>query len=201
MYRVKMRWSGFTGAPGYYIFHFANIDAGEGGGGFIDAAGAQQAVDKVAAFANLLKGYIPLVAALNVEGDVEIIDSTDGSLINVISVTSPVTYQGGGTGNFSSPAGAVINWRTATIRRGRRMRGKTFLVPLVATSFSTGGGVSSSAVTAIAAAGNTMAAAGTEVQLGVFGRPSGPAATDGVFGFVASASVPNSPAILTSRRD
>lgn len=199
--RVITRWSGFTGGPGYTVLHFRDFESGEGPNGGFSEAQALSAVTRVRAFFDTIKGFVPTVVVFDVLPEVEVIESTDGRLISAINVTPPAQVRGTGTGNYSAAAGAVVNWRTAGIRNGRRVRGRTFLVPLAVGAFSGTGELAPGTRTGIAAAAATLAEQGGSPDLGVYGRPSGPGATDGVWFGVTSSNVPALSAILTSRRD
>lgn len=197
MLKVKMRWSGFTGAPGYSNFYFRDFSSTPP-----VTADADAAVDKVEAFITGIKSLLPNVVNLAAEADVEEIEETTGSLVNVLSATPAAAQAGtGGTGNYAAAVGAVITWRTAGIRNGRRIRGRTFIVPLYGGVFSTDGSLASSTVTTLGTAATTFSSIAGTPDLGVWARPSGPGATDGIWHAVNSHSIPDMSAVLRSRRD
>lgn len=196
--RVKLRWAGFGGAPGYSIFHFRDFDGAGDQNGF-----AQGAADRVRTFANDIKGLLPYQATLTVEPDVEVIEDTNGQLVDVVSVTPPIVVNSVATAgmNMNAAVGAVITWRTQLIRNGRRIRGRTFLVPLVSATFTDAGVIAANNLAQLNVAANSLRNATGSPDLGVYARPSGPGATDGMWAAVTSHSIPAVGAVLRSRRD
>lgn len=199
--RIKLRWTGFSGAPGYSIFHFRDFETGEGGG--VDATQAQSAADRVRAFALALVDLLPAGARLQVEPDVEVLEETNGQMQDILQVTPGATVAGKSTntGSYSGATGAVVNWRTASVRNGRRIRGRTFLVPLYYTAYDSDGTINTTALTAIRTAADALVAGGNSPDLGVWARPSASGASDGNWVVASSATVPDLAAVLRSRRD
>lgn len=198
--RVKLRWSGFIGGPGYSIFHMRDFAGGE-----MDQAMAQGAADRIRQFAVGVAPMLPYVAKLDVQPDVEVIEETNGQLQDIFNVTGGATVAGGATQfiTYSAASGAVVTWRTPGVRNGRRVRGRTFLVPLSSASYAPDGTLDTTALAAL----NTAAAAlvspfgAGSPDLGVYARPTGPGATDGIWYAAGSYSINDKVAILTSRRD
>ena len=199
--RVKARWQGFNGGPGYSVLHFRDFGSGDGGGGPVSTEAAQGAVTRSFDFFRSFPALLPAVASIQVEGTVDVLEDTTGELVNSLSVNQPAVVQGTGPAAFSGASGAVVNWKTGGIRRGRRIRGKTFLVPLVLTAYTAGGVLSTANVTALQTAANALANASGTPDLVVYARPSGPGAGDGQVAVVTGAQVPSLAAILRSRRD
>lgn len=199
--RVKARWSGFSGAPGYSIFHFGTGANGEGGGALADDAAATDIAAAVHVFFTSIRGTLPNSVSIIVEPEVELIESTNGELFGYATAPTQATITGAGGLEFAAPAGAVVNWRTAGIRRGRRIRGKTFLVPLAAASYQSDGTLLPTYRDFFTNAAAALVAEVGSWKLGVFGRPSTDVAVDGVWAVATSSNVPDMTAILTSRRD
>jgi len=198
--RVKARWSGFPGAPGYSIFHFGVGAVGDGGGSLADDAAAASAGTAVTNFFSAIKAVLPGSVTVQTESDVELVESTTGELVGFASAGAQAVQVGTGPGGFSAPSGAVVTWRTAGVRKGRRMRGRTFLVPLTSSAYDATGTLVDATRTTLNTAATALMNANTTWQLGVFGRPSGPAATDGQYAKAISATVPDMAALLSSRR-
>lgn len=198
MLRVKVKWSGFNGAPGYSNFYFRDFTStGEPVPG-----DAQLAVDRVQTFLTAIKSNFPSVVSLAIQPDVEVIESSDGKMKDVFSATAPAASVGTATvQQYAGATGLVINWRTAGVRNGRRVRGRTFLVPVTNASFDTDGTVKAAVLTPIQTAASALADGAGTPDLGVWARPSAPLATDGSWHPVTSATVPDLAAILRSRRD
>jgi len=195
--RVKMRWNGLPGGPGYSIFHFRDFTAG----GDVTQEVVDGAVTKVQTFGNAIKAYIAHSVTLQVESEVEIIEDTNGHLLDVMTApTQTAIGSVAGSAAYSALSGAVITWRTAVVRNNRRMRGRTFLVPFATTAYQTDGTLGSTTLTALQNAAAAMVADTGTGDFGVYGRPSGPGATDGLWAVARSATVPDLCTVFKSRR-
>jgi hypothetical protein len=190
--RVTTRWSGFTGAPGYSVMHFSAFEA--------TAAAAQDAVDAVRVFFDSVKGHLPSIVSLQVLSDVEIVQEDNGQLLDIVTApVAPLVVNGSVAGAYSAPSGAVIHWLTNTVSNGRRVRGRTFLVPLANSQYEANGTLLATTVTSITNAAVALIN-DLDTALVVYGRPS----PNGVDGFIAAASgarVPDMACVLRSRRD
>lgn len=192
LFRVKARWTGFSGAPGYNVFHF---DAATEGAG----PDAQACVDALRTFYTALVGRLPSAVRIDIEGTVEIIEESTGTLTSFVQVTPGASIVGTATGGFSSATGACINWITDGVRNGRRLRGRSFIVPLGGTSYDSDGTLGGPTLTALQDAANALAESPVDLQ--VYGRPSSAGAADGYAEGVTSTRVADKTAILRSRRD
>lgn len=129
--------------------------------------------------------------------DSEVLDlDVSGTLLAVWPVTPPAVVAGTLTTAFAQAQGARIDWSTSTIVAGRRLTGRTYVVPIASGGYTTDGVLTGATVTALQTAANafiTATSAGRPLR--VWSRTH---ATDAV---VASASVPLKGAILRGRRD
>lgn len=192
LYRVKTRWSGFNGAPGYTILHFdAAVSA--------NPDGAANAVAGVQSFFSAVGPLLPSAVRINVEPAVDIIETTTGELQDVITVATPANLSGTQTGGFSSATGACVTWNATGVRNGRRVKGRSFIVPLAGTQYEADGTLTNTCISTLTSAATALIAHSSDLV--VFGRPSGPDATDGDFYTVATARITDKTAILKSRRD
>lgn len=191
MLHVTMNWTGFPGAPGFSNFYFQNTS---------DLTGANSAVTKVQQFADALHFFLPANVTLQASTEVEDIDPANGDLLGVITATaaSPA-WTGTDTGIYAAPAGACINWLTAGVHRGRRVRGRTFIVPLGGDQYQADGSLLDATRTGLLAAGNAFVTGGA---LAVWARPYGPppVVAGGVYD-VNAVSVNDKVSVLRSRRD
>lgn len=198
MLRVVTRWDGFAGAPGFTNLHFRDFDTDTDP----DLAQATAAINKVATFFGAMTELLPAAARLQIQREVDVLESTTGELLMTLNYTGTLNaIAGTAAASVAGPAGAVVNWRTGNVRNGRRIRGRTFLVPLAVSAYEVNG-------TLLASAQNTIQSAATALidntgnpDLGVWARPSGPTATDGIWVLATGASVPDMVAVLRSRRD
>lgn len=171
----------------------------------VGGSGAQldEALEAVHGFWTSIAGWIPNEYSLRVETLVEHYDEASGDLTG--DYQSPITLapvNGINAGEYHAAAGGRIDWRTSSIRFGRRVRGRTFLVPIGANNFSTGGSMATSWITGAQGYANSLLSnlesAGCPLQ--VWSRPSEKHPV-GAISKVVAASVPQKAAILSGRRD
>lgn len=192
VYRVKIRWTGFTGAPGYTILHFdAPTEATQ--------AGADAVHSLTNDFIVSLASNLPSAVSLLAEQGVEVIDQATNQLETIFTATARAATKGVGTGGFSSATGACIVWETGEVKAGRRVRGRTFIVPISASMYDTDGTLTSACLTDLQGAASQLAGGG--FNFGVLSRPSISGAADGSFHTVSSGRVSDKTAVLRSRRD
>lgn len=195
--RVTARWSGLPGGNGYTVLHFRDFSSGSP-----TTADAQAAVDRVDDFFAAIIGLIPATVTILVLPDVEVIEETNNTLQSVLTAVPDAARTGGATGaaSFVAAAGAVISWRTGGIRANRRVRGRTFLIPLSSQAFQSDGTLLSTALTTLNTAATALRNNTGTPDLGIYARPTATGATDGVWFAVTSHSIPDMGAILRSRR-
>lgn len=191
--RVTTLWGGFVGAPGFTSMHF-----GPGGGSLTEAADAATAA--VRTFWDTIKGNLPSTVTLNVQQEVPFFDIATGHLTSVANSTSPPLVVAGTNSNpVAAPAGAQVLWLTGALRGTRRLRGRTFIVPLSSQAMETNGSLLATFITSLSGAAATLrATAATPMQ--VWGRPS-PALGAGFAAPVAGHAVRDKVCVLRSRRD
>lgn len=187
MLHATIDWTGFPGAPGFTNLYFL--------GGL-----TQSEVDAVngylQTFTDNLHFFVPSNVTLQARQQVEEIDPGAGTLLGVLnSTTAPSAWTGAVTGLYSAPSGAVINWQTPGIHAGRRVRGRTFVVPLGGTQYDSSGTLLAGAVTGINAAATALNAS----TLGVWARPR-PGVPGAIYNTTGN-SVPDKACVLRSRRD
>lgn len=199
--RITARWSGFLGAPGYSNFHFSN-DAGFWDGGVLgdpNQVAVDAAVERTRRAFAQLDDQLPSGVSITFGSEAEVLDSDSGEILGAVPVDSAGISGGGGDGGYSAASGAVVNWRTNDYRFGRRIRGRTFIVPLSGTAYEGDGTLTPIARNAIRDFGSEMVTGQGSAQFGVWSRPRNGAG--GVFATAVSSSVPDMAAVLRSRRD
>lgn len=194
--KIQVDWTGFNGGPGYTNLYFSDTTFG-----LATQAIANSAAAKVDTFLASMTARFPLAVAAKVNPTAEIINPADGKLQGFMTVTPSNTRQGEGTGTYSGASGACVNWYTGGVVRGRRVRGRMFLVPLIGSSYATNGTLDDTMLTGLRTAVATLSANNTTSWLGVWSRPSAKGATDGNWFGVQSSTVNDKAAILRSRRD
>jgi len=189
-----MTWTGFTGSPGYTNLHF--LDPND--------EPSQTVLDNVTvrcrAFFEAFKGYLPLSARIDYPNALQRYDTGTGELEAELAIASQTVTAGTGTGNFSSATGACVSWSTVGIVNGRKVRGRTFIVPMSAGSYDTDGTLTSAALTAINTGATGLVAPTIDLPLAVWARPT-PGGSDGAAYDVTTYKVRDRTAVLRSRRD
>lgn len=143
---------------------------------------------------------LPSSVSIDVLSQVEVLDDISGQLVDYSDDPEELDpVSGGSSGNFSGPSGAVVNWRTSTIVDGRRLRGRTFLVPLNNSAYEPDGTLSNAALVRLNNAASVLSGAGFGSGFGILSRPSGGGAIR--FGEVTGHNIPDMAAVLRSRRD
>lgn len=179
-------WDVPGGGTGYSVLHFTTAG---------NSTAAQLIADHARIFFNDLSSLLP--DDVDITFDPEVLDLSEaGVLISVWPVTPPSAVAGSSTAVYSRAAGGRVDWATDQIVSGRRLSGRTYVVPLKSDAFTTTGELASGTVTTLSAAaatfiGNTSG----NRPLRVFSR------THGVSAVVTDASVPLAGAILRGRRD
>lgn len=151
VYRVTAVWSGFTGAPGYTKFSFADLTDNTSR----NAAGA-----KVRQLFVDLAAYRQIQMTVLVNPAVDEFDLATGALLGTQLMTTPPAASAGTAPNttaYAGGAGFCITWNTGLIISRRRLRGRTFFVPAVAV-YDVDGTMLLTAVNAIQNAANTFLA-------------------------------------------
>lgn len=195
IFRVRATLTGFSGGPGLMTQYFSPAVAG------FNAALAQLSVDRV-------RDALTAGAALwnssmtwSVDGTVDEIDEATGTMLDSITVTSRSVAGGSvGSNQGPAPAGACVVWKTAEVKNGRRVQGRTFLVPLASGHFEGNGTLAEAALTLCNDFGASMNDAGaTDLVHVVWSRPVlGVGGTKhGITGYNTKDKV----AVLRSRRD
>jgi hypothetical protein len=198
VYRVRAVWSGFAGAPGYSNFSFSDLttDAAR------NAAGAAVKGLFTGIAANLSPNW-----TITVQPEVTEWDVATGQLTGASAMTTPPTPQTG-TGTavaYAGGSGACITWKTSVIFNGRRVTGRTFMVPLVG-AFEVDGTLSGATLAAFTSSANAfVATAGADVAVWAkqMTKPtdgSKPVQIGGTVASVTSIAVKDMASQLRSRR-
>lgn len=193
-------WTGGPSSPGKTIMCIDGDGAADFGAAL--AAVRQWWID--------LAFYIPTDYVLQVDGSIDLVDEATGQLSGeYVAATPPGPVTGGYSGVYASGSGYRVDWATAGIRNGRRVRGRTYIVPLGGTLFTGDGVVDPAVVSATQTAATTLIGAldAAAAPLGVYSRPikADPAAgvepAAGVLNDVIGSKVPSKGAFLRGRRD
>lgn len=190
---LRVNWNGWSGGPG--LTQLAIDYQG-------DVPAVEASADAVRNFLFGVRTFIPQSILLTISQDLDLFDSTTGVLSGSITMSAaPSGVQGSYVGDWSAAAGFQVGWKTSAIQNGRRVAGRTFIVP-AAGCFDVDGTLESSAVTSIGTAAQALVDANTAnptAPVSIWGRPSeGKPAS---FAPISGYSVPDQGAVLRSRRD
>lgn len=204
--KVTAKWTGFTGAPGYSNFYFHPIAFGDP-----LPATTDKMFTRVDAFFTSILSLLPPAAKVQVQGDMPLIDPVTGDMTGFVSRASGSLRSGtGAAAGYSAASGAVVTWRTNAVIAGRRLRGRTFIVPTVNVAYGTDGTLQASTQTTLQTAANALFASDPDFTANVWARPQKERvkkdgtvvpARGGDTSPITSASIPSPVAILRSRRD
>lgn len=190
--RVRVAWSNWPGAPGVSTFYLSP---------------ATTNLAPLKAFFDTVKTLTPNGLTTDVPNTGDIIDTGTGH------ITGAWTGSGGGTSisgvtasGYSAVSGALVRWITDGLLNGRRLVGRTYLVPLAGLTQATDGSLQTTTQATLVAAGSTLITAyGTSLR--VYGPPRdagtlkpddpGKAALDAS---VIACQVPDMAAVMRSRR-
>jgi hypothetical protein len=166
------------------------------------ASEMETVVARVRTFWDTIKNHFPNAVKWDVQPTVSVIDVQTGALEReYVTDEQPVQVSGQGSGPYPAPSGACIVWKTATVVSGKKLSGKTYLVPVVGSSFQDDGSLIASLPTTVVAATLPLIGESTVFgeQMVVWRRPR--AGAPGAIGPVTQGVVADKAAILRSRRD
>lgn len=193
--RISVSWQNWPGAPGVSQFYG-------------DGTSMQPFVDALKVYWEALKFTIPTGITLTIPGSGDLIDETTGQINGAYGgLTQPTPVTGTGAGNYAGNAGYVCHWLTTTLANGRRIRGRTFIVPAISATFDATGSIATAPLATIqAAAAQLVTSAGGIMQVWhrpVYAKPATKPPTlitPGSKATVTSTRVPDLAVSLRSRR-
>jgi len=197
--RVRTLWNVPGGGAGLSVMHFRHNIEPPGSPTNLNAA--------VRNFFNTLASLCPDDVQWNWESELAFFGDEDGEIAGYSPATQPAALVGTQTDGYAAPAGIGIRWMTDAVIRGRRLAGRTFLVPVSRQCFETNGTLVGTNVTTVLAAAASLrtAAAALEMPMRVWSRPlrdeDGDIIGPGSSADVTGHAVPDKVVVLRSRRD
>lgn len=205
--QMQAEWTGWPGGPGLSTFHIVAIPDDTVApipGALVNAGSVLQ---------GLFSGQpanIPNDVTIRMTGEAVTMDVATGQLISVASYTTPGSTTGSCTGTvWASPVGLQCTWLTGGIFGGRRLAGRTNIVPLC--SVMEEGSPGSAAITAAAVAAASVVSGSqgaVDWKLAIWRRPwagspqqPGRPPYPGAYARVTGSIVRDKATILRSRRD
>lgn len=156
--RVTCLWSGFAGAPGYTKFSFMPL---------ADDTARNAAGTALKAFWDSVATYLPNGVTVAVQPMVDNLDIVSGDLMGSSSMTSvpSATVSATAAAAYAGGSGVVITWMAGGVFAGRRIKGRTFLVPAVGL-YENNGTITATAISNLQGAGNALiATAGADLAV------------------------------------
>lgn len=195
--RTKIRWTIPGAGTAYTVMHFLTSSQSTPVQADVD-----DAIARTQAWATAIKSTLPNVVSLNTQSEVEEINEASGLMIGIWTVATPSTQTGtaaAGQG-WAAAAGAVVSWSTPGVRNGRRVRGRTFVVPVSNEVWDVDGTLKAVPLGTLNTAAAALRGGSTVTQFGIWARPTAPGATDGEVWPVSGHRIPDMSAVLRSRR-
>jgi len=182
--RVRVEWSGTpVVGPGISTFYFD-----QGASGWVTA---------LSAFFTSARAFVPTGALMTVPSSGDLIEDATGELQGAWSEGATTPIAGNGNGFWPMGVGARVQWDTAGIRNGRRVKGSTYIVPIVSSSFEGAGNLSAGTVSGLGNAANLLVSTmGSAMK--IWSRPS--PGLPGASHAVIDGSCPDKVSWLRSRR-
>lgn len=145
-----------------------------------------------------VKANLPNNVIVTVPGSGDVIEDTTGELVDVWTAAGGGTVTGTASPAQAAGVGACITWNTGGIINGRKLRGRTFLVPYSASAYEDNGTLS---VNGLLFTNNFATAMMASGPLAVWHRPTTVGGSDGNSYGAVIARVRDKVAFLSSRRD
>lgn len=182
--RLRVSWSG---AP----------VVGEGVSTFYFAPEHDGFVADVHEFFTTIRTAFPSGITWTIPGNGDLIDVASGELSGTWVGLGPMTQTGGGVTTYALGVGARAVWGTTGIRSGRRVKGSTFLCPLVTAAYQSDGTIDASVLTVLNGACADLLTE-SEGNMRIYSRPK--ALLPGQANTVVAGSVKDAVSWLRSRR-
>ena len=163
---------------------------------------ALDVVDRVHDFWDAIKGFFPTSFRADVSPSVDVINDQTGVLLSGLGGGTPASVAGTSGTIYNAYATALLlRLDSATVIRGRKLRGHWFIGPVRAATDADGTPAAADR-TAVVAATTHLGAGSTTSSHVIWSRPKPPLpAGEGDHGIVNSYSVAPYFAVLRSRRD
>ena len=148
-------------------------------------------------FFTAIAGVFPTVVTWSIPSSGDIIDIPTGKITGAWSGGTAANITATGGAAYVAGTGAMVRWQCTQVIDGRRVKGRTFLVPLLTTAFDTTGTITNANVTTLSNAAAALAGTGT---LQIYHRPTKLSPGTGALANVTGSSVPDKVVSIRSRR-
>ena len=150
-------------------------------------------------FFDAIKALLPDNVTITVPGEGDHIDPATSELVGSWTSSGGGSVVGTSTSPFALGTGVSVRWITSGIFNGRRVKGRTFIVPVDAGLFTTDGRLSAGPQGTLLTAATDLIAAVTD-PYGILSRPTNVSKDNGEINAVTAASVSSLPTSLRTRR-
>lgn len=189
VFQYRPEWTGFSGAPGVSVFN-ARLS------GAALSTGPQQLADDIATYYIGMSGQLPDDVTIRFPSEVIEMDTTTGVMTAIHAINPPASVSGTQAGPYAAPCGARVDWNTDAVVAGKRLRGRTYWVPITSAAYEADGTITTAFRDLLVLGGNNLVASLENIgSLAVWSR------THGILADVTSVSAPDRVAVLRSRRD
>lgn len=206
IYVAKVDWHGTYGHEG--ISRFAFVDSAGGVPTNVQRDGVLTAINTMI---NTNAGGIPADVSWVMDTIVESYDGVLGTITGELPAAGAISPESGTNGSaYANGVGLTIKWKTGGMFNGRRIQGRTFIVPMAGQQFQTDGSLDAGVAASWQTAANAYIAAMGPLNVTplVWGRPADVLATKrkpahhnpGHWASISTAIVDVMPAILGRRR-
>lgn len=134
--QYTVRWIGGRIGQGASVFHFESIASGSAAGALATA---------VRGLFDARKADFSQDITWQFDSEVLELDNA-GNLQASYPVATPAAITGSSTGAYTSGSGIVVRHNTGVILGGKRILGRTFMVPTMGATFDTNGDVSGTSI-------------------------------------------------------
>jgi hypothetical protein len=152
---------------------------------------------ELATFFNAIKAFFNNSISWNVPSSGDVVDEVSGLITGAWTAGTAASIVGGSSTAYAAGTGAYARWQTNGIVNGRRVKGRTFLCPLITSCYQTDGTILDANLATMNTAVTTLAAAG---KLNIWHRPSAKGANDGSAHLVTAGTGPDKVTSLRTRR-
>lgn len=140
---------------------------------------------------------MPPVFTWSIPQSGDLIDDATGTLTGSWSSGTVISGTASGSSAYSGGTGAYIRWDTADIVDGRRVKGRTFMVPMSSATYDGNGNFVDATLASLQTITNTLV---TNTSFVIWHRPTTPGGSDGSRHTVTSGTAPDKVTSLKSRR-
>lgn len=182
LYRIRVQLEGGAGGLKVATHYVSDIAVGRAA---------------VGTFWSGVRDGLPSSLTIVTEAEGDIIDSETGLITGAWTEGSVSPLPGAGGEFYAAGVGACVTWRTAAVIEGRRVRGRTFIVPLAREEYDTDGTLTTAGLTRMR---NSAAGYAASPATFVFSRPRDVPSLPGSAVPITSGTVTDKVAYLSSRR-